>query len=57
MAYSIGRAAEMLEVSPQSLRKWERQGLIPKPHRRPTDRREYTDEDIKAIIEFLKKRS
>lgn len=56
MAYSISMVAKILEVSPQSLRKWEKQGLIPKPHRRPTGRREYTDEDIKAIKEYLNKR-
>ncbi len=56
MTYSIGTAAKILEVSSQSLRKWEKQGLIPKPHRRPTDRREYTDDDIKAIKEYLNKR-
>lgn len=56
MAYSISRVAEMLEVSSQSLRKWEKQGLITKPRRRPTGRRAYTDEDIKAIEEYLNKR-
>jgi len=56
MAYSISRTAEILEVSTQSLRKWEKQGLIPKPHRRPTDRREYSDKDIQAIKEYLTKR-
>jgi len=56
MTSSISTVAKILEVSSQSLRKWERQGLIPKPHRRPTGRREYTDKDIKAIEEYLNKR-
>lgn len=56
MGYSIGRAAEILNVSVQSLRSWENQGLIPKPERRPTGRREYSDEDIEAIKEYLNKR-
>ena len=56
MAYSIGRAAELLQVSPESLRRWEKQGFIPKPKRRPTDRREYSEGDITAIKEYLNKR-
>lgn len=56
MIYSIGRAAEILQVSRESLRRWEQQDLIPKPKRKPTDRREYTDDDIKAIKEYLNKR-
>ena len=56
MANSIGKIAEMLEVSPQSLRKWEKQGFIPAPHRRPTGRRDYSTEDIKAIQDYLNSR-
>lgn len=56
MSYLIGRAAEMLGVSTGSLRKWERHGLIPKPRRRPTSIREYTDDDIEAVKEFLEKK-
>lgn len=53
MVYSIGEVAKMLRVSPQALRNWENQGSIPKPYRRPTDRREYTEADIEAIKQFL----
>jgi len=53
MTYSIGEVAKMLRVSVYSLRKWEKAGLIPKPARRPTNQREYTDADIKAIKQFL----
>ncbi len=56
MAYSIGEVARMIEVCPNSLRRWEKQGFIPKPHRRPTGRRQYTDEDVTAIKEYLNKR-
>lgn len=56
MTYSISEVAKMLRVSSQSLRTWEKKGFIPKPDRRPTGRREFTDEDIKAIKEYLKKR-
>ena len=38
MTYSIGEVAKKLNVSPQSLRNWEREGLIVKPDRRPTNR-------------------
>ena len=57
MVYSIGEVAKMFNVSTESLRSWERQGLITRPHRRPTNRREYTDKDIKAIKQFLIKRT
>ena len=53
MVYSIGEVAKMLRVSPQSLRSWQKQGLIPQVGRRPTNQREYTDANIEAIKEFL----
>lgn len=53
MTYSIGEVAKMFRVSTQSLRCWEKQNLIPKPYRRPTNFREYSDADIEAIREFL----
>lgn len=56
MTYSIGEVAKMVNVSPQALRNWERQGLIPSPHRRPTNIREYSDADIEAIQDYLNKR-
>ncbi len=56
MAYKISEVAKMLRVSTDSLRRWERESLIPKPLRRPTEHREYTDADIKAIKQFLEKR-
>ncbi len=56
MTYSVSMAAKMLEISCQSLRKWEKQGLIPTPHRRPTGRREYSDADIAAIKQYLNKK-
>tara|TARA_Y100000310_G_scaffold298129_1_gene331763 strand:+ start:152 stop:454 length:303 start_codon:yes stop_codon:yes gene_type:complete len=57
MTYSIGEVAKMLEVSPVSLRNWERQGLIPKPHRSLTNRRRYGAEDIEAIKNRLTTRN
>jgi len=55
MNCSIGQVAKMLGISVQSLRNWEKQGIIPKPKRRPTNHREYADADIEAIKEYLKK--
>jgi len=57
MTYKISEVAKMLRVSSDSLRRWERSGLIPQVGRRPTNHREYTDADIKAINEFLAKRN
>jgi len=56
MAYSIGEVAKILEVSPQSIRLWEKMGFIPSPRRTLTNRRLYTDEDVSAIKRFLKRR-
>ncbi len=56
MNYWIGEVAKLLGVSTRSLRRWEETGIIPKPHRTPLGRREYTDEDIKAIKEYLNSR-
>lgn len=56
MSYSIGQVADMLEVSVQSLRLWERHQLIPKPSRSPTNRRRYKDSDISVIREYLSKK-
>ena len=53
MSYSIGEVSKKLEISPQALRNWEKQGLIPKPRRRPTNHRQYTDDDLKAIQTYL----
>jgi DNA-binding transcriptional MerR regulator len=53
MTYSIGEVAKMLNVSTQSLRSWERQGFIPECPRSPTNRRQYSDEGIKAIKDYL----
>ena len=54
--HTIGQVAAQLGVSDQTLRNWERQGLIPKVERRLLDsRRVYTDRDIKTIGEFIKR--
>lgn len=54
--FKIGEVARMLQVSIEALRLWERKGLTPKPHRRPTGLRTYSSEDIEAIRKHLKQR-
>jgi len=53
---SIGQVAWILNVSVSSLRRWEREGILNKPSRTPTDRRDYSNEDIEAIRQFLEKK-
>ena len=53
MNSGIGTIAQLLNVSVQSVRSWERQGLIPKAQRRPTGMREYSQSDIEAIRKYL----
>lgn len=43
LAYKIGR-------SPQTVRKWERDGMIPAPLRDPAGRRVYLEDHIDAIV-------
>jgi len=48
--YSIGEAAEMVGLSPHTLRSWERRyGLLP-PDRTGGNRRRYTLEEVEALI-------
>ncbi|RMF92117.1 MAG: MerR family transcriptional regulator [Candidatus Schekmanbacteria bacterium] len=46
--YSIGAVAQMLDIHPQTLRIYEREGLV-KPKRTSGNTRVYTEEDIKKI--------
>jgi len=54
--YGIGQVAEIVDVSSQSLRLWESQGLIPAPHRTATKHRRYTGDDVEVIKRFLENR-
>ncbi|MCB0078632.1 MAG: MerR family transcriptional regulator [Anaerolineales bacterium] len=47
-AYSIGDVAEKLDVHPQTLRNWERAGLI-KPARLAGNRRVYFGDDVELL--------
>ncbi len=50
-AYMISVVAEMYEIHPQTLRLYEREGLL-KPSRTEGNTRMYTDEDLKRL-EFI----
>lgn len=54
--FSIGETARRVGRSANTLRIWERQGLIPKPLRDSTQRRLYTEEHIQAIQRVIDKR-
>jgi DNA-binding transcriptional MerR regulator len=45
--YTIGVVADLISVHPETLRVWERHGLL-KPHRRNAQRL-YTDDDLKRL--------
>jgi hypothetical protein len=54
--YTTGDLARSLDRQDQTIRKWERQGIIPKtPFRSKTNRRLYTDEQIQAIVDCVEK--
>src|SRR5277367_2314466 len=50
-AYMISAVAEMYEIHPQTLRLYEREGLL-RPSRREGNTRLYTDEDLERL-EFI----
>jgi len=50
-AYMISAVAEMYEIHPQTLRLYEREGLL-KPSRTEGNTRLYTDEDLE-LLEFI----
>ena len=48
-----GGLADRVGVSPESLRVWERQGLIPPAHRTPGGHRRYGREHVVALARLL----
>ena len=52
MRYSISVVAEMLEIHPQTLRLYERHGLLT-PQRTPKRTRLYSDADVERLQEIL----
>lgn len=52
--YSIGELAEMLDRERQTIRKWERAGIIPAAtFRTKSGRRLYTKEQVEAIVKAV----
>src|ERR1700694_4626956 len=52
-AYMISTVAEMYDIHPQTLRLYEREGLL-KPSRSEGNTRLYTDEDVERLEVILK---
>ena len=50
---TIGKLAKRVNVNIETIRYYERRGLIPKPRRRESGYREYSDETTKRIL-FIK---
>lgn len=54
--FTTGDLARRLDRQDQTIRKWERQGIIPKtPFRSKTNRRLYTEEQVMAIVDCVEK--
>ena len=51
---TIGKLAKRADVNIETIRYYERRGLIPKPDRRESGYREYSDEATKRIL-FIKR--
>jgi DNA-binding transcriptional MerR regulator len=49
-AYRAGEAARRAGVGVETLRYYERRGLLPAPRRRPSGQREYTPEDVRLVV-------
>lgn len=54
---SIRQTAEKLKVSESTLKRWEREKLIPNPPRTPGNWRVYRQQDIATIRRFIKERN
>ena len=47
--YTIGKLAKDTAVNIETIRFYERKGLLPKPNRSPSGYRQYSDEDLKRM--------
>lgn len=50
---TVGRLATAWGVAPESLRNWERQGLIPASRRTPGGHRRYRADHVTALTDLL----
>lgn len=55
MRINIARLAEIFECSVVTIRTWERKGIIPEPQRSLTNRRMYSEEDVRTIRRLVDK--
>jgi len=53
-SYSIGSAAATVGITPDTLRYYEKIGLVPRPARNPAGRRAYRDKDL-TRLRFVKR--
>ncbi len=54
MELSIGKASEVLGLSPDTLRYYEKIGLVPKTSKNPAGRRNYSEKDL-ARLRFVQR--
>jgi Hg(II)-responsive transcriptional regulator len=47
--YTIGQLARKVNVNIQTIRFYERKGILPKPNRKPSGYRMFTEEDVKRL--------
>ena len=50
----INEVSDLLEIHSNTLRRWERQGDISSPGRTTCGYRDYGEQDIEEILEYLK---
>ncbi len=49
ITYTIGKLAQAANINHETVRFYERKGLLPKPSRSPAGYRLYTDDDLKRL--------
>ncbi len=47
--YTIGQLAQLADINIQTIRFYERKGILPKPDRKPSGYRLFTDDDVKRL--------
>jgi MerR family mercuric resistance operon transcriptional regulator len=55
--YTIGQMAKLADVNIQTIRFYERKGILPKPDRRPSGYRIFMEEDVKRLKFILLSKS
>jgi MerR family mercuric resistance operon transcriptional regulator len=47
--YTIGQLAQLANINIQTIRFYERKGILPKPERKPSGYRVFNEEDVKRL--------